>query len=246
MSRPLQLRLLALPLLALALVLGSAATASATAARHHARVARHAQVMRAQDIELAQIGKPYVWGAVGPRSFDCSGLVWYATHHAGMVHVPRTAAQQARFMQPQRKVHMHRGDYMFFYNRYGHVFHVAVFLRWIHGRAWMLHAPHTGSRVHRAYSWTPRWFGRTLRLPHLRHQAAPHPHGHHHAGHHGHHHKHGHGHKHGHHHAGHHHKHRGHHHKHGHQHQHRHGHHHKHGHHQHRHGHRHHQGGHRH
>src|SRR5262245_63508640 len=42
---------------------------------------------------LAQGGKPYRWGAEGPRSFDCSGLMWAARHKAG-VSIARTAAGQ--------------------------------------------------------------------------------------------------------------------------------------------------------
>ena len=34
-------------------------------------------------IARQQIGKPYVWGASGPDSFDCSGLIWYAYQRAG-------------------------------------------------------------------------------------------------------------------------------------------------------------------
>ncbi len=32
---------------------------------------------------IAQEGKPYIWGAKGPDTFDCSGLVTYALHKAG-------------------------------------------------------------------------------------------------------------------------------------------------------------------
>ena len=38
---------------------------------------------------LAQVGKPYVWGATGPDAYDCSGLVQAAWAHAG-VSIPRT------------------------------------------------------------------------------------------------------------------------------------------------------------
>lgn len=41
----------------------------------------------------AQLGKPYVWGVVGPDSFDCSGFTGYAYAAAGIA-LPRTAAQQ--------------------------------------------------------------------------------------------------------------------------------------------------------
>src|ERR1700712_902528 len=40
-----------------------------------------------------QAGKPYVYGAAGPNSFDCSGLVQYSFRLAGR-SLPRTAQQQ--------------------------------------------------------------------------------------------------------------------------------------------------------
>lgn len=42
---------------------------------------------------IAELGKPYVWGATGPNSFDCSGLVGWVFAQAG-VSMPRVAAQQ--------------------------------------------------------------------------------------------------------------------------------------------------------
>lgn len=48
---------------------------------------------------LRQTGKPYVWGAEGPNSFDCSGLMQYSAAKAG-VRLPRTAAQQYNATRP--------------------------------------------------------------------------------------------------------------------------------------------------
>lgn len=48
---------------------------------------------RAVNYALGEIGKPYVWGAEGPHSYDCSGLMMRAYEAAG-VTLPRTSRQQ--------------------------------------------------------------------------------------------------------------------------------------------------------
>jgi cell wall-associated NlpC family hydrolase len=42
-------------------------------------------VGRAVQVALAQVGKPYRWGATGPDRFDCSGLISYAYMQAGLL-----------------------------------------------------------------------------------------------------------------------------------------------------------------
>jgi len=113
-------------------------------------------------VAVNQIGDPYRYGAAGPNSFDCSGLVYYSYRKAGFSRMPRSSGAQASFARHIRKRNMHRGDLMFFFDG-GGVYHAAIFLRWRNGRAWMLDAPRTGERVGRKYAWTSQWFGRTLR-----------------------------------------------------------------------------------
>jgi cell wall-associated NlpC family hydrolase len=49
-------------------------------------------VATAISFALAQLGKPYQWGAVGPNAYDCSGLV-YAAYAAAGIHIARTTYQ---------------------------------------------------------------------------------------------------------------------------------------------------------
>ena len=44
---------------------------------------RRANILKMLEVAEAQLGKPYVWGAEGPNSFDCSGFVYYCLRAAG-------------------------------------------------------------------------------------------------------------------------------------------------------------------
>jgi cell wall-associated NlpC family hydrolase len=91
------------------------------------RVKQSATRKTATDKALRQIGKPYVWGAVGPKSFDCSGLVLWSYHKAG-VTTPRIAADQfgAAHLIPAARAA--RGDLIFYHDSVGHVYHVGIYL----------------------------------------------------------------------------------------------------------------------
>jgi cell wall-associated NlpC family hydrolase len=52
-----------------------------------------AQIRTVLQEAAKQVGKPYVWGATGPDTFDCSGLVGWAFAKAG-ISMPRTTFQQ--------------------------------------------------------------------------------------------------------------------------------------------------------
>lgn len=76
----------------------------------------------------AQLGKPYVWGAAGPSSFDCSGLVTYALRQAGSSTGRLNAAgfsQNNSWTKITSMDAMEPGDLIFYYNngrsRVGHV-----------------------------------------------------------------------------------------------------------------------------
>ena len=62
-------------------------------------------------IAAGLIGKPYVWGAEGPRSFDCSGLTQYVNQQVG-IDLPRRAISQSQIGDAARR--LRRGDLVFF------------------------------------------------------------------------------------------------------------------------------------
>ena len=165
--------LVALPALLLSLFTAVVATGVSTApaadaatkhhSAHHAKApSRNAKIVHARNIALHQLGDPYVYGAAGPKAFDCSGLVYWSYRHAGF-SVPRTSSAQAAHSRHIPKSHLRTGDFMFFSDG-GGVYHVGIFLRWHKGHAIMLHSPKPGQRVQRAVPWTSRWFAGTLRM----------------------------------------------------------------------------------
>ncbi|MBC2933111.1 C40 family peptidase [Nocardioides sp. zg-1228] len=132
-----------------------------TSARLSAKRRVDSRVLAARNIAMRQRGDAYAYGAAGPDRFDCSGLIRYSYSRAGFA-VPRTSRAQAAHARRIAKGSMRSGDLMFFYGG-GGVYHAAIFLRWVGGKAQMLHAPGTGQRVRVATAWTPSWFGGTLR-----------------------------------------------------------------------------------
>ncbi|MFJ8592955.1 NlpC/P60 family protein [Streptomyces sp. NPDC093598] len=87
----------------------------------------------------AQIGKPYVWGAVGPGSYDCSGLTQAAWKAAG-VTLPRTTYAQVNAGTTVPLSQAQPGDLVFFYDD---VTHVGIYI----GNGMMIHAPKPGTYV---------------------------------------------------------------------------------------------------
>ncbi|ALV51804.1 NlpC/P60 family protein [Streptomyces althioticus] len=87
----------------------------------------------------AQIGKPYVWGATGPGSYDCSGLTQAAWKAAG-VSLPRTTYDQVNAGTTVPVSQAQPGDLVFFYDD---VTHVGIYI----GNGMMIHAPKPGTYV---------------------------------------------------------------------------------------------------
>jgi cell wall-associated NlpC family hydrolase len=87
----------------------------------------------------AQTGKPYVWGASGPGSYDCSGLTQAAWKAAG-VTLPRTTWDQVETGTTVSVDNAQPGDLVFFYDD---ISHVGIYL----GDGMMIHAPKPGAYV---------------------------------------------------------------------------------------------------
>lgn len=66
----------------------------------------------AVDLAARLIGRPYVWGAEGPGSFDCSGLTQYVYQEFG-IELPRRAVDQSTFGKAAGG-RLQRGDLLFF------------------------------------------------------------------------------------------------------------------------------------
>jgi cell wall-associated NlpC family hydrolase len=88
---------------------------------------------------MAQRGKPYVWAASGPGSFDCSGLVQYAYAAAG-ISLPHSSSAQASMGQSVSRADLQPGDLVAFYSP---VSHIGIYI----GNGMMVHAPTSGDVV---------------------------------------------------------------------------------------------------
>ncbi|MFJ9563314.1 NlpC/P60 family protein [Streptomyces fuscichromogenes] len=87
-----------------------------------------------------RLGTPYVYGATGPSSFDCSGLTSWAYAQAG-VSIPRTSESQSTIgTKIYSTSDLQVGDLVFFFND---LHHVGLYA----GNGQILHAPRTGTVV---------------------------------------------------------------------------------------------------
>jgi cell wall-associated NlpC family hydrolase len=110
------------------------------------------QAGKAVAFAYAQLGKPYEWGATGPGSYDCSGLVQAAWSAAG-VSIPRTTYDQWASLPHVSTSALEPGDLLFFDGEG----HVAMYV----GGGYMIDAPHTGLDVEKVSMMTS-WYQSSL------------------------------------------------------------------------------------
>ncbi|WP_043673193.1 C40 family peptidase [Streptomyces xylophagus] len=87
----------------------------------------------------AQLGKPYEWGAEGPKSYDCSGLTSQAWASAGDP-IPRTSQEQWKQLKHVDVKDMRPGDLIIYFDDASHV---AMYI----GDGAIIHAPRPGRTV---------------------------------------------------------------------------------------------------
>jgi cell wall-associated NlpC family hydrolase len=108
-----------------------------------------------------QLGEPYVWGAAGPDSWDCSGLTMGAWQAAG-VYLPHYSVAQYYATSPISYGSLRPGDLIFWASDSSDpdtIFHVGLYI----GDGQMIHAPRTGKDVEVQSVWyweSPDFFGR--------------------------------------------------------------------------------------
>ncbi|MGC5031547.1 C40 family peptidase [Micromonospora sp. DT229] len=107
----------------------------------------HPTALAALAYARRQLGDPYVWGATGPNSFDCSGLVWSAYRSAGYYKLPRVARDQyyATRSRTVSRSALLPGDLVFFASgsSWRTIHHMGMYV----GNGKMIHAPTSGDVV---------------------------------------------------------------------------------------------------
>ncbi|MBO2438138.1 C40 family peptidase [Actinomadura nitritigenes] len=88
---------------------------------------------------MSKLGSPYVWGASGPSTFDCSGLTMWAYKQVG-INLPHYTGSQWNAGTHVSESQMQPGDLIFFYSD---LHHMGMYV----GGGKMIHAPHTGDVV---------------------------------------------------------------------------------------------------
>jgi cell wall-associated NlpC family hydrolase len=130
--------LTAFPLFLILLITGIGSTSTPTQGGSHAAATAIA-------FALAQLGKPYQWGAVGPGAYDCSGLV-YAAYAAAGIRIARTTYQWQHDGPVVPLSQIQPGDLLFSAGSDGTASdpgHVVMYL----GNGQVIQAPQTGQDV---------------------------------------------------------------------------------------------------
>lgn len=100
--------------------------------------------LKLEELIAPEMGKPYKYGATGPNSYDCSGLVYSIYGKLG-ISLPRTASAQSKVGVYVPKENLAYGDLVFFARDGKNVHHVGIYV----GNGEFVHSPQTGDVVKR-------------------------------------------------------------------------------------------------
>ena len=92
------------------------------------------------------LGKPYVWGAQGPNSFDCSGFTYYVFKNKAGIILPRTSSAQSKYGTYVSRNNLRAGDLVFYDTNganNGQVSHVGLYI----GNGQMIHASYSQKKI---------------------------------------------------------------------------------------------------
>lgn len=101
------------------------------------------KVQEVINVAKSKLGCPYVWGAEGPNSFDCSGLTSYAFKKGAGITIPRTSKTQATAGYAVSRSNLKPGDLVFFNTSGSGISHVGLYI----GNDEMIHSPKPGDVV---------------------------------------------------------------------------------------------------
>ncbi len=109
---------------------------------------KHSKVSVNKIIRTAKryLGTRYVWGAEGPKGFDCSGFTQYVMRKSKGVNIPRVSRRQAYYGKYVSRQNLKPGDLIFFdtsKRRRGYVNHVGIYI----GNNKFIHASSAKHRV---------------------------------------------------------------------------------------------------
>ena len=94
------------------------------------------------DLAKSKLGCKYVWGATGPNTFDCSGLMLWCHKQVG-ISIPRTSLAQSKSGKAVSKSDLQVGDLVFFKTTSAPVGHVGMYV----GNGQFIHAPNKSKPV---------------------------------------------------------------------------------------------------
>jgi cell wall-associated NlpC family hydrolase len=117
-------------------------TATTTTTKTSSSASRTAKINAVIALAKKQLGKPYSWGAKGPSSFDCSGLMYYVFLNATGKNIGGYTVPQESAGTQVSVSNLQAGD-LVFWGSHGNTYHVALYL----GGGQYLEAPKPGYNV---------------------------------------------------------------------------------------------------